>query len=297
LPEDAFVFSGDPAGSRFLAPGSVSQRYDRLAARLKIETTLHKLRHYSATELILAGVDVRTVGGRLGHGSGGATTLRVYAAFVSEADQRAAGTLSGRMPSRPAPMDAVERAKTDPRAPFERLAAQIRQDILSGRLSAGQPAPTLKQLAADHQISQATAHRAMALLKAWNLVAANPGYRTVVLTPPDRAPEPGVVAGPATPVARVATSGPTMLDLELVHRGNVVRKFRAEADPDDGRVLRQLLLDGIKRLGYGESEIGEYELNVHHAGNPSLNTTFVTTPSLLAVPIHDRTGPETGNAG
>jgi hypothetical protein len=38
-----------------------------------------------ATELISAGVDPRTVAGRLGHGSGGATTLRVYAAWVSEA--------------------------------------------------------------------------------------------------------------------------------------------------------------------------------------------------------------------
>jgi hypothetical protein len=36
---------------------------------------MHSLRHYSATELIAAGVDVRTVAGRLGHGSGGATTL------------------------------------------------------------------------------------------------------------------------------------------------------------------------------------------------------------------------------
>jgi integrase len=29
--------------------------------RLGIRTTIHKLRHYSATELIRAGVDIRTV--------------------------------------------------------------------------------------------------------------------------------------------------------------------------------------------------------------------------------------------
>lgn len=280
LPEDAFVFTGAPDGSRFLAPGSVSQRYDRLAARLKIKTTLHKLRHYSATELILAGVDIRTVGGRLGHGSGGATTLRVYAAFVSEADQRAAGTLSGRMPSRPATVDATERAKTDPRAPFECIAAQLREDILSGRLPAGQPAPTLKQLANEHQVSQATAHRAMTLLKAWSLVAANPGYRTVVLTPPDQATESEVTAEPAMSVVSTDASGSTTLDLELVHLGDVVRKIRAEADPDDSRILRQLLLDGVKRLGGGESEIGDYELNIRRAGEPDLITTFVATSSL-----------------
>ncbi|MEQ4205801.1 site-specific integrase [Actinopolymorpha sp. B17G11] len=99
--DDPYVFSLDPDNGTPLLPDSVTQRYERLAKRLGIETTLHKLRHYSATELIMAGVDVRTVAGRLGHGGGGATTLRVYAAWTSEADQRAAAALSARMPRRP----------------------------------------------------------------------------------------------------------------------------------------------------------------------------------------------------
>jgi hypothetical protein len=41
------------------------------------------------------------VAGRLGHGGGGTTTLRVYTAFVSESDQRTAQTLFSRLPSRP----------------------------------------------------------------------------------------------------------------------------------------------------------------------------------------------------
>jgi site-specific recombinase XerD len=51
-----------------------------MCAKLGIDSHLHALRHYSATELLTAGVDLRTVAGRLGHGGGGATTLRVYAA-------------------------------------------------------------------------------------------------------------------------------------------------------------------------------------------------------------------------
>ncbi|RZT88803.1 site-specific recombinase XerD [Pseudonocardia sediminis] len=101
LRADGFVFSSSPDGSEFLKPDTVTQRYERLARRLGIETTLHKLRHYSATELIAAGVDIRTVAGRLGHGGGGVTTLRVYSAWISEADQRAAGGLASRMPRRP----------------------------------------------------------------------------------------------------------------------------------------------------------------------------------------------------
>lgn len=101
LRPSSYVFSSDPESLVPLNPDSVSQRYKRMADSLDIDTTLKSLRHYSATELISAGVDVRTVAGRLGHGGGGATTLRVYTAWTSEADQRAARTVSGRMPARP----------------------------------------------------------------------------------------------------------------------------------------------------------------------------------------------------
>jgi integrase len=93
----AFVFSYSPTGDKPMHPSTVTHRYRRLVERLGIDTTLHSLRHYNATELIAAGVDIRTVAGRLGHGGGGTTTLRVYAAWVSEADQRAAATLAGRL--------------------------------------------------------------------------------------------------------------------------------------------------------------------------------------------------------
>ncbi|MGI9062774.1 MAG: hypothetical protein ACR2FQ_02995 [Pseudonocardiaceae bacterium] len=55
------------------------------------------MRRYSATELLAAGVDVRTVAGRLGHGGGGATTLRVYAAWLAAADKTAACLLTARL--------------------------------------------------------------------------------------------------------------------------------------------------------------------------------------------------------
>jgi integrase len=101
IDDSAFLFSLDPDCATPLLPGSVTQRYDRLAERLGIDTTLHKLRHYNATELVAAGVDLRTIAGRLGRGGGGTTTLRVYAAWVSEADQRAAESVVARLPRRP----------------------------------------------------------------------------------------------------------------------------------------------------------------------------------------------------
>ncbi|MGF1652915.1 MAG: tyrosine-type recombinase/integrase, partial [Actinomycetales bacterium] len=101
LDSTAFLFSGDPDCSTPPVPDSVSQRYDRLVTRLGISTTLHKLRHYNATELLSAGVDLRTVAGRLGHGGGGTTTLKVYAAWVSEADRQAASAVAARLPRPP----------------------------------------------------------------------------------------------------------------------------------------------------------------------------------------------------
>ena len=83
------------------SPHSVSSRYRNLARRLEIDTHIHALRHYSATELLTAGIDLRTVAGRLGHGGGGATTLRVYAAWVAATDRKAAEILGSRMPKRP----------------------------------------------------------------------------------------------------------------------------------------------------------------------------------------------------
>jgi integrase len=101
LSRSTFVFSAAPDRSRPRYPSSMSQRFRRLADRLGIDAHLHTLRHYAATELLTAGVDLRTVAGRLGHGDG-STTLRHYAAWVNQADQRAASILSGRLAGSPA---------------------------------------------------------------------------------------------------------------------------------------------------------------------------------------------------
>ena len=93
----SYVFSYSPTNDRPCNPSGVTHRYSRMCAGLGIESHLHALRHYSATELLTAGVDLRTVAGRLGHGGGGATTLRVYAAWVGEADRKAAELLAGRV--------------------------------------------------------------------------------------------------------------------------------------------------------------------------------------------------------
>jgi hypothetical protein len=170
LPDDARVFSLSPDGSEWLKPDSVGQRYARMCERLGWDMNLHQLRHYSATELIAAGVDVRTVAGRLGHGGGGTTTLRVYSAWVSEADQRAAGSLAGRMPALPAgvegdgEMTALPEPVIEDSAPYLRLAEDLRGAIRCGALKLGDPLPTIAMLSKRYGVAISTAQRAIAAL-------------------------------------------------------------------------------------------------------------------------------------
>jgi len=66
VPEDAYVFSPDPAGREPWNPDTMTHRYRRYARRVGITSSLKELRHYSATQLLAAGTDLNTVAGRLG---------------------------------------------------------------------------------------------------------------------------------------------------------------------------------------------------------------------------------------
>jgi integrase/DNA-binding transcriptional regulator YhcF (GntR family) len=257
LSDHAFVFSLAPDGSTHLRPDSVTSRYGQFARRLGLKTSIHKLRHYSATELIAAGVDVRTVAGRLGHGGGGTTTLRVYTAWMSEADQRAAGNMASRMPALP--------------SPYQRLAFELRDRIRGGMLVADLPIPPIKQLAVQHGVSVTTAQRAVQLLSDWGYVEVNIGRRTLVrrLTPADAAPD-QVGRSTASSHARAE-----FVDLEIRRLGETVSRLSTVVDLADAGVLRKLLGDAVRRDGRGASELGDYEMVVRYPGERGVVSTFV----------------------
>jgi integrase len=94
LSPDAYVLSLDPSGAEPMRPDSLGGAFRRLARQQGAELRFHDLRHFSATRLIGAGVDGRTVAGRLGHADA-STTLRVYAHALEQRDQAAAGVLGG----------------------------------------------------------------------------------------------------------------------------------------------------------------------------------------------------------
>jgi integrase len=92
--EDAYVFSNDPAGAKPWNPDWASHKASDLAAAAGVKLNIKGLRHYTASQLLAARFDLRNTAARLGHGSGGATTLRHYADPVSEVDRRAAAYLA-----------------------------------------------------------------------------------------------------------------------------------------------------------------------------------------------------------
>ncbi|HEY3608923.1 MAG TPA: tyrosine-type recombinase/integrase, partial [Pseudonocardiaceae bacterium] len=56
--DEAFLFSYEAAWDRPYDPSGATHRYARMCKRLGIGSHLHALRHYSATELLTAGVDL-----------------------------------------------------------------------------------------------------------------------------------------------------------------------------------------------------------------------------------------------
>ena len=94
LADSAYVFSHEPAGTEPWDPSWVTKKVAEIAATTGIKMTVKSLRHYSASQLLAGGIDLRNTAARLGHGGGGATTLRHYADPVSAVDRRAAAYLA-----------------------------------------------------------------------------------------------------------------------------------------------------------------------------------------------------------
>lgn len=94
LPASAYIFSHELTGAVPWEPNWVTKKVSEIAAAAGVAMTVKSLRHYSASQLLAGGIDLRNTATRLGHGGGGATTLRHYADPVSEVDRHAAAYLA-----------------------------------------------------------------------------------------------------------------------------------------------------------------------------------------------------------
>jgi integrase len=94
LPPAAYVFSGDPLAASPWNPDWVTHKVAEIAKAAGVGLNIKALRHYTASQLLAGGIDLRNTAARLGHGGGGATTLRHYADPISEVDRRAAAYLA-----------------------------------------------------------------------------------------------------------------------------------------------------------------------------------------------------------
>jgi integrase len=197
---NALMFPGmrHTPGDRPRNPDAVTHGIARLARELGFHLTPTLIRHYNATELLDAGLSVRTVAGRLGHADGGATLLCVYAHATAASDQNAANVASSaittpavrrldwRLHFEPTPHDIqphphAKRPKAQSaRAPYELIAKDIRAAIDTGRVHPGDPLPPIKELARWYGHSASTIHRALRLLADEQLLILRTGHRTRV---------------------------------------------------------------------------------------------------------------------
>jgi integrase len=95
LDPDGYVFTEAADGTDPLHPDTITGRFTRVRKQAGLDgVRLHDLRHLHATQLLAAGVPVRTVSGRLGHANA-ATTLNVYAHSLEASDRQAADVIGG----------------------------------------------------------------------------------------------------------------------------------------------------------------------------------------------------------
>jgi hypothetical protein len=190
LAPDAFQFSPDPVCDRPWHPDHFTHAFRELAGPLGVDKPLKNLRHFNATPLLAAGVDLRTTAGRLGHSDGGATTLRVYASRTQAADRQAAEQFAGRMAAlrrkeaaEGAPAVGVRGAVSGvrplarPQLPVDEVlpvgqpaktlrdvAAGLRDAIEASRLDTGDLVPAMTEIGDRYSVARSAAQRAVSLL-------------------------------------------------------------------------------------------------------------------------------------
>jgi integrase len=182
LASDSYVFSPDLAGERPWHPDHFSHAYRRAADRLGITQPLKNLRHFNATQLLAAGVDLRTTAGRRTDRLT-SPTLRVYADWTRPADRAAAARLASDLGTLRA--TALSDETQPPPAPLPRLArplaevlpgddrAETYRDIVVGiraaidarRLAPGDFLPTAEDVADRYRVAPSTARRALLFLE------------------------------------------------------------------------------------------------------------------------------------
>ncbi|WP_088284571.1 tyrosine-type recombinase/integrase [Kineosporia sp. A_224] len=193
LAADAFLFSADPTCGRPWHPDHFTHLYRDLATTIGIDEPLKNLRHFNATQLLAAGVDLRTTAGRLGHGDGGATTLKVYASWTRPVDQLAAENLSRDLmrlrkgsagnPAHSLPARALCRVSKPinevlgggTASTYLEIADALDLARQTGRLEPGDLVPTITELAEYFGVARSTVQRALAALAGQGVVARSGG--------------------------------------------------------------------------------------------------------------------------
>ena len=92
------MLAPEPGGLTPWHPSNATRAFSRLRDRLELPTWvhLHGLRHLQVTQLLDAGIPLRSVSGRVGH-LNMSTTGNIYAHWIQESDTRSASVVADRI--------------------------------------------------------------------------------------------------------------------------------------------------------------------------------------------------------
>lgn len=148
------------------------------------------------------------------------------------------------MPERPAEMDETDRIKTEPRYPYQAVAAAVAREVTDGTL-----------------------------LTEWGMLARHGRHELRVVRPAVAPQAPPVTVGSPTADHRAGT----LLALAVRRRGSEVARFSTVADPASASELHEVLAAAVARAGGTTEEITEYEMDVRLPAEPAPMMTFVAS--------------------
>ncbi|MEV6676220.1 winged helix-turn-helix domain-containing protein [Streptomyces erythrochromogenes] len=137
---------------------------------------------------------------------------------------------------------------------FERIAADLRDQIKARRLKPGRLLPSQSELMKTYQASSLTTQKAIRLLRNEGIVISRQGRGTFV-TAPDQTREPGTLNRPATPLTELADTLHRLSDVVLGMDQQIKELAQHVADLEaelHQRPTRHRSTDGASQLDPGE---------------------------------------------
>jgi len=137
--------------------------------------------------------------------------------------------------------------------PYLELAAEIREQIRSGRLAPGDRLKTVRALAAEHSVAQGTVGSALEVLRGEGLIETIHGKGSVVVTCPGEASQPGATDAASAMREMEARLSAEIADVRRYAEG-LIAQVTAKVDEDIERLEARMMAPRTRKTDGRPSE-------------------------------------------